>query len=139
MSETLGLQTVVEKRGGLDASMSASTFSAGQRQLMSLARALLRKLIRGRKSGVDSAGRGILLLDEVSSSVDRITERAMQEIIRTEFEGYTVIAVSQRLEMIMVFDKAVVMAAGEIVEVGSPTELASKANSKFGDLLMANM
>ncbi|KAJ6124534.1 hypothetical protein N7471_011851 [Penicillium samsonianum] len=42
---------------------------------------------------------GILLLDEVSSSVDQKTERIMQETIRTEFKNYTVIAVNHRLGM----------------------------------------
>lgn len=78
---------------------------------------------------------GILLLDEVSSSVDHETERVMQDIIRTEFRHYTVIAVSHRLDMIMDFDRVVVMDTGEIVEVGNPVELAGQSGSRFGDLV----
>lgn len=44
---------------------------------------------------------GILLLDEVSSNVNRDTDRAVQNIIREEFEGYTVIMVSHRLDMVL--------------------------------------
>lgn len=129
----MDLWKFVQERGGLDAGMSAGTLSAGQRQLMSLGRALLRRFIRAR-NGSDC---GILLLDEVSSSVDRETERVMQEIIRVEFRDYTIIAVSHRLDMIMDFDRVVVMDTGEIVEVGNPAVLAAQAETRFGDLVRA--
>ena len=76
-------------------------------------------------------------MDEVSSSVDHETERVMQEIIRTEFKDYTVVAVSHRLDMIMDFDRVVVMDTGEIVEVGNPIMLSQKEGSRFGDLVKA--
>jgi ABC-type multidrug transport system fused ATPase/permease subunit len=76
-------------------------------------------------------------LDEVSSSVDHETERVIQDIIRTEFAEYTVIAVSHRLDMIMDFDRVVVMDTGRIVEVGRPAVLAGEAGSRFGDLVRA--
>ncbi|KAJ5375709.1 ABC transporter integral membrane type 1 [Penicillium concentricum] len=123
----------VQERGGLEEGMSAGTLSAGQRQLMSLGRALLRRFVRAR-NGSDC---GILLLDEVSSSVDRETERVMQEIIRVQFKNYTVLAVSHRLDMIMDFDRVVVMDTGEIVEVGNPMVLAGQAETRFGDLVRA--
>lgn len=128
---TVGLWNFVQDRGGLNAGMSAGTFSAGQRQLLSLGRALLRRRVRA-QNGSDN---GILLLDEVSSSVDHETERVMQDIIRTEFRHYTVIAVSHRLDMIMDFDRVVVMDTGEIVEIGNPAELAAQPGSRFGDLV----
>lgn len=128
---TVGLWNFVQDRGGLNAGMNAGTFSAGQRQLLSLGRALLRRRVRA-QMGSDH---GILLLDEVSSSVDHETERVMQDIIRTEFRHYTVIAVSHRLDMIMDFDRVVVMDTGEIVEVGNPVELAAQSGSRFGDLV----
>ena len=124
----------VQDRGGLDGSMSAGTLSAGQRQLMSLGRALLRRRIRARKTKIHG---GILLLDEVSSNVDQETERVMQDIIRSEFRGYTVVAVSHRLDMIMDFDKVVVMDTGEVVEVGNPMALAKEEATRFGELVRA--
>lgn len=129
----------VQDRGGLDAGMSAGSLSAGQRQLMSLGRALLRRRIRAKNLGMGGSGSegGVLLLDEVSSSVDHETERVMQEIIKKEFKEYTVIAVSHRLDMIMDFDRVVVMDTGEIVEVGNPQLLAGEAESRFGDLVRA--
>ncbi|KAH8697489.1 P-loop containing nucleoside triphosphate hydrolase protein [Talaromyces proteolyticus] len=133
----VGLWSFVQERGGLNAGMSAGTLSSGQRQLMSLGRALLRRYARARNMGLGGGGsdRGILLLDEVSSSVDHETERVMQEIIKAEFRDYTVIAVSHRLDMIMDFDKVVVMDKGEIVEVGNPAVLAGEPGTRFGDLV----
>ncbi|RDL31764.1 Uncharacterized protein BP5553_09166 [Venustampulla echinocandica] len=135
----VGLWQFVQERGGLDSGMSAGTLSAGQQQLMSLGRALLRRRIRGRNLGIGGGGsdRGILLLDEVSSSVDHETEHVIQEIIRAEFRDYTVIAVSHRLDMIMDFDRVVVMDTGEVVEVGNPAVLAREVGTRFGDLVRA--
>lgn len=131
--ESVGLWDFVLEKGGLAASMSAGTLSAGQRQLLSLARVLLRRRHRSQQ-GTDS---GILLLDEVSSSVDQATEKVMQEIIKTEFERYTVVTVSHRLNMIRDFDEVVVMNKGCIVEVGNPRVLAAEAGSRFGELVRA--
>ncbi|KAF4440439.1 putative ABC multidrug transporter [Fusarium austroafricanum] len=136
---TVGLWHLVEELGGLDAGMNSETLSAGQRQLLSLGRVLLRRRIRTRNlcRNSDATDSGILLLDEVSSSVDHETERVMQEIVRVEFKSYTVIAVSHRLNMIMDFDRVVVMDTGEIVEVGVPKELAEEPGSRFGELVKA--
>ncbi|KAF7622110.1 multidrug resistance-associated protein [Aspergillus flavus] len=137
---------VQERAEGLHAPVTAGTLSAGQRQLFSLGRAVLRAMIRQRSTspspeeeGYDKQDQGgILLLDEVSSSVDRETERMMQEIIRAEFRHYTIIAVSHRLEMIMDFDRVVVMDRGEVVEVGNPAALKERgAGSRFGELVAA--
>ncbi|KAI0802868.1 P-loop containing nucleoside triphosphate hydrolase protein [Xylaria sp. FL0064] len=132
------LMQFVQDRGGLGASMSAGTLSAGQMQLLSLGRALLRRRSRARKllgTGGNEEEAGILLLDEVSSSVDRETERIMQEIIRTEFKNYTVIAVSHRLDMIMDFDRVVVMDKGEIAEVDNLRVLAAEEGARFHELI----
>ncbi|KAJ5611482.1 hypothetical protein N7528_008587 [Penicillium herquei] len=133
--ECVGLWGYVERLGGLAAGMNASSFSAGQRQLLSFGRALLRCSVRQRKYGAGGQLGGILILDEVSSSVDRETEHVMQEAIRTEFKNYPIIAVSHRLDMIMDFDRVVVIDTGEIVEVGKPIALAQEAGSRFGDLV----
>ncbi|XRM48571.1 hypothetical protein ABZX51_011487 [Aspergillus tubingensis] len=138
---------VQERAEGLLAPVTAGTWSAGQRQLFSLGRAVLRAKIRQRAqslsfpndAGSNNAAQagGILLLDEVSSSVDRETEQMMQEIIRAEFRAYTIIAVSHRLEMIMDFDRVVVMDRGEVVEVGNPVALKEASGTRFGKLVAA--
>ncbi|KAJ6005636.1 hypothetical protein N7451_003580 [Penicillium sp. IBT 35674x] len=131
--EAVGLWSFVQEHGGLDAPMVSGTFSAGQRQLLSLGRAMLRRGVRARSNH----GGGILLLDEVSSSVDHETEAVMQEIVRAKFKDYTVISVSHRLDMIMDFDRVVVMDMGEIVEVGNPAVLKGTPGSRFADLVRA--
>ncbi|KAL5364489.1 P-loop containing nucleoside triphosphate hydrolase protein [Aspergillus floccosus] len=135
---------VQEQAQGLQGPVRAGTLSAGQKQLFSLGRAVLRAMIRQRSTssspheGSDNQHQGgILLLDEVSSSVDRETECMMQEIIRAQFRHYTIIAVSHRLEMIMDFDRVVVMDRGEVVEVGNPAALKGLNGSRFAELVAA--
>ncbi|KPM39618.1 ATP-binding cassette transporter abc3 [Neonectria ditissima] len=128
------LAAFVDDRGGLHAGMSADDLSAGQKQLFSLGRAILRRRVRERITGGEKCS-GVLLLDEVSSSVDKVTDRAMQEIIRDEFENYTIVMVSHRLEMVMdFFDQVVVLDKGALVESGSPRELVDTPGSRFGEL-----
>ncbi|KAK7699572.1 hypothetical protein SLS64_011526 [Diaporthe eres] len=139
--DSVGLRTLVEERGDLAAGMAVDMLSQGQKQVFSLARALLRHKVRCRHLE-NSYGRtgatqgGILLLDEFSSGVDYETDRAMQKIIREEFEAYTIIMVSHRLEMVMHFDRVVMMDAGSIVETGRPSTLIEEEGSKFRDLWM---
>ncbi|KAI0503440.1 putative ABC multidrug transporter [Xylaria bambusicola] len=134
--QVVGMWDFIEERGGLEAGMAESTLSQGQRQLFSLARAVLRRRIRSQSLGLGGCGSegGILLLDEVSSSVDQTTERKMQKVIQEEFRNYTIIAVSHRLDMIMDFDRVVVMEQGKVVEVGNPMDLATSDETKFGSL-----
>lgn len=139
--ETVGLWAFVDERGGLEAGMTADTLSQGQKQLFSLARAVLRRRIRARGHEAEFGSKvgghgGILLLDEVSSSVDQDTERAMQKVIRDEFEGYTIVMVSHRLEAVMGFDRVVVMEKGEAVEEGRPGELVEREGGRFKELWM---
>jgi len=73
----------------------------------------------------------------VTASMDHQTERIMQRVIMNEFEKYTVIMVSHRLEMVMDFDTVLVMERGRVVERGSPRELATDESRHFGQLWMA--
>ncbi|KAG5794653.1 hypothetical protein H9Q69_006287 [Fusarium xylarioides] len=131
---TVRLAGFVQDKGSLNAGMSADDLSAGQKQLFSLGRAILRRRVRDRLAGGEKRG-GLLLLDEVSSSVDKVTDRAMQEIIREEFENYTIVMVSHRLEMVMdFFDRVIVLDRGTVVESGGPRELVETPGSRFSDL-----
>lgn len=135
----VGLLDVVGKRGGIGAGMTSGTLSGGQRQLFSVARAVLRHRLRAQASSAaqqETIG-GVLLLDEVSSSVDRETEKRIGEVILAEFAHYTVIAVSHRLDMIMDYDRVIVMDGGSLAEMGKPRELAAMAESRFGKLVRA--
>lgn len=137
--DSVGLRNLVEEHGGLAAGMAVDMLSQGQKQLFSLARALLRLRVRRRhlenSYGEAGAGQqGILLLDEFSSGVDHDTDRTMQKIIREDFKAYTVVMVSHRLEMVMDFDTVVMMDVGNVVETGRPSTLIEKEGSRFREL-----
>ncbi|GIC88015.1 uncharacterized protein Aud_004406 [Aspergillus udagawae] len=130
--ETVGLWPFVTERGGLYGPFAPDTLSQGQKQLFSLARAILRRRIRER-DGPEGA-RGILLLDEISSGVDLCTEHDMLLIVGEEFQGYTIVMVSHRLETVMDFDTVLVMDKGCMVEKGEPRLLVEEEGSRFKEL-----
>ncbi|KAI2865272.1 hypothetical protein CBS12448_2233 [Aspergillus niger] len=108
----LGMDRSTRQPYSLDLQISEGTFSRGQCQLLSLARALLRQ-----------TETKVLVLDEISGSVDIATERLMFQIIGNYFEHATVIAVTHRLRCIREFDQVVIMQDGCVVETGRPGEL----------------
>ncbi|KAJ9315863.1 hypothetical protein DTO271D3_3841 [Paecilomyces variotii] len=112
------LSKLLESRGGggLDADLTEQTLSHGEQQLFALSRAILRR-------GKGGAGR-ILILDEATSSMDVETDRLIQEVIRTEFSGYTILCVAHRMETIRDSDKIAVLDEGRLVRFGPPEELA---------------
>ncbi|XP_063790448.1 multidrug resistance-associated protein 1 isoform X2 [Pseudophryne corroboree] len=87
--------------------------SIGQRQLVCLARALLRKT-------------KILVLDEATAAVDLETDGLIQSTIRKEFEDCTVITIAHRLNTIMDYTRVMVLDKGQIVEFDSPSSLLQK-------------
>jgi ATP-binding cassette subfamily C (CFTR/MRP) protein 1 len=131
---SVGLTNFTEDRGGLEACIGVDDLSGGQRQLLCLGRAIVRKLVKSRKAQDEKTG-GILLLDEVSSSVDHNTDRRMHEIINSEFANYTVIGISHRLETVVdYFDRVVVLDGGRLVESGVPQDLITMPGTYFGNL-----
>ncbi|XP_034632062.1 canalicular multispecific organic anion transporter 1-like [Trachemys scripta elegans] len=84
--------------------------SVGQRQLLCLARALLRKS-------------KILILDEATAAVDLETDHLIQTTIRSEFANCTVLTIAHRLHTIMDSNRVMVLQAGRIVEYDSPERL----------------
>lgn len=111
----VGLWAVVEARGGLLADASIP-FSAGERQLLALACALLRRETLRMQAG-------ILVLDEFSASVDVETESKIMGVVSEQFSGWSVLSVAHRLRTIQDCNMVVVMDAGRIVEVGRPSSL----------------
>lgn len=99
-----------------------SNFSMGQRQLVCLARAILRN-------------NKILILDEATASVDPETDKLIQNTIRNKFADCTVMTIAHRLHTVMDYDKVLVMDAGEIVEFDHPYELVQKPMGFFRQLI----
>lgn len=109
--------------GGLEAQVSegGSNFSVGQRQLLSIARALL-------------TPSRILVLDEATAAVDVQTDKIIQETIRTEFKDRTILTIAHRLNTIMDSDKIVVLEQGRVAEFDSPQKLLADPSSMFHSL-----
>ncbi|XP_058058151.1 ATP-binding cassette sub-family C member 4-like [Anopheles bellator] len=115
-SAGLGLHSFVAAGG--------QNFSVGQRQLLCLARAILR-------------GNRILVLDEATANVDPDTDRLIQRAIREQFADCTVLTIAHRLNTIMDYDRVLVMDAGQAVEFGSPIELLERPGGMFRDIVLA--
>ncbi|WWD18144.1 hypothetical protein CI109_102593 [Kwoniella shandongensis] len=117
---------VMNNMGGtLDAEIAegGSNLSAGQRQLLCFARALLRKT-------------KLLVLDEATSSIDLETDEAVQQILRgSDFKGVTTITIAHRLNTIMDSDRVLVMSQGEVAEYDTPAALLEKPDSTFYSLV----
>lgn len=107
-----GYDTDVNKRGG--------RVSAGQRQLISFARAFL-------------ANPAVLILDEATASLDLPSERLVQEALQTLLADRTAIIIAHRLSTVAIADRVLVMEHGRVIEDGSPTELVG-ADGKFAAL-----
>lgn len=116
----VGLLDAINDAGGLNASVAKDTLSQGQKQLFSLAIAVLRARVREQDGG---ASGGVLLLDEVTSNVDRETEKTIMGVIDRVFKDYSILAVTHSLESVVSFDKVIVMAEGHVVKEGTPTSL----------------
>ncbi|KAJ2967702.1 hypothetical protein NQ176_g9533 [Zarea fungicola] len=95
---------------------SGSNLSQGQRQLLCLARAMLKKP-------------KVLVMDEATASIDYNTDSKIQETIR-EMKG-TVITIAHRLQTIVDYDKVLVLDKGEMVEFAHPWELISDQSTQF--------
>ncbi|KAL7329109.1 hypothetical protein PS15p_207267 [Mucor circinelloides] len=93
-------------------------FSQGQRQLLCLARALLK---RSR----------IVLMDEATASVDFETDRAIQKTIATEFADSTILCIAHRLHTVIEYDRILVLDQGQILEFDSPLTLITNPESSF--------
>uniref|UniRef100_A0A669EIM4 Canalicular multispecific organic anion transporter 2 n=1 Tax=Oreochromis niloticus TaxID=8128 RepID=A0A669EIM4_ORENI len=103
----------------LECSEGGENLSVGQRQLVCLARALLRKT-------------RILILDEATAAIDLETDDLIQSTIRTQFEDCTVFTIAHRLNTIMDYTRVLVLDKGRIAEFDTPTNLISKRGIFYG-------
>ena len=121
------LDHVVEENG--------DNYSLGEKQLLSLARALVRQT-------------KILILDEATSSVDYETDGKIQTTIATEFRSQTILSIAHRLHTILSYDRVLVLDQGKVVEFDTPVnlyragkifwEMCNKSNISGADIEAAN-
>lgn len=106
-------------------SEGGANLSQGQRQLMCLARSLLKSP-------------RIILMDEATASIDYETDAKIQQSIRTEFSDSTIITIAHRLRSIIDYDKIMVMDQGRLIEYATPHELLQKSDSMFSQMCQSS-
>ncbi|KAK8059557.1 hypothetical protein PG996_009487 [Apiospora saccharicola] len=116
-AQGINLATPVKAKG--------DNFSHGQRQVLSLCRALVRKS-------------KLMLLDEATASMDYETDQGIQEVLRRDLNEHgrdrTLVTIAHRLKTIIDYDRVVVLSAGCVIENGSPKELY-EAQGPFYDMM----
>uniref|UniRef100_A0A1I8B7Y0 ABC transmembrane type-1 domain-containing protein n=1 Tax=Meloidogyne hapla TaxID=6305 RepID=A0A1I8B7Y0_MELHA len=114
-------ETIREIEGGLDYKVaeSGANLSVGQRQLVCMARAVLRQKTC------------ILVLDEATAAIDPETDSRIQLSIRSHFKKCTILTIAHRLNTIIDYDRVLVMDAGKVAEFDSPNILLKDSDSLF--------
>ncbi|KAG5497592.1 hypothetical protein JKF63_03857 [Porcisia hertigi] len=118
-------ERVRDGAGGLDGRVQegGANYSVGQRQLLCLARALLKR------------GSAFLLMDEATANVDPALDRQIQRTVQHVFRNYTVVTIAHRLHTVAAYDAILVMDQGRVLEFGSPRELVEREGSAFSELV----
>jgi ATP-binding cassette subfamily C (CFTR/MRP) protein 1 len=121
--EAVNLGNLTRSKAGLDYQIKSGgeNLSAGEKQMICIARALLKKS-------------KVILIDEATSSIDMNNEEVFLNIVRERFSHSTVIMIAHRLKTIIKCDKIAVMREGKVVEFGSPIELLKMENGIFSDM-----
>ena len=117
-------EVIAELPKGLDEEVAegGENFSQGQRQLLCIARSLLRKP-------------KILVMDEATASIDNETDAAIQQMIRENFGDATVLTIAHRLNTIMDSDRVLVLDDGRIEELDTPANLLAKEDGHFRSMV----
>ncbi|EDV26684.1 uncharacterized protein TRIADDRAFT_22580, partial [Trichoplax adhaerens] len=105
-----------------EVSEAGSNFSVGQKQLLCLARAILKK-------------NKILVIDEATANVDFNTDQVIQKSIRSRFHHCTVITIAHRLNTVIDCDRIMVFKDGRLIEFDSPFALLQNKNSEFANMV----
>ena len=122
-----GLEEMIRARQGqlsADVAEGGSNFSLGEKQLICVARALLRKP-------------KLLLLDEATASIDAATDSMIQAMVRRVFAGTTQLTIAHRLNTIADSDIVVVLDDGRVAEMDSPEKLLQDPSSQYSAMVRA--
>lgn len=117
------LSNLYDSTEGLDKEIKSGgeNLSAGERQMICIARALLKH-------------NKVVLIDEATSNIDMNNEEIFLKTVKERFKDCTVLTVAHRLNTIINSDKIIVMSEGKFVEVGDPKELLQREDSIFGKM-----
>lgn len=125
--EEVQLKSLVFEYGeGLDIEVRGDglSLSAGQKQLLCLARAILRK-------------NKIIMMDEATANVDNETDRIIQKTVKDRFENCTLMVIAHRIRTIIESDKILVVDKGFCKEYGKPIKLLSQSDSLFKQMVLS--
>ncbi|OEL16196.1 ABC transporter C family member 13, partial [Dichanthelium oligosanthes] len=125
--EKCHMKEEIQSIGGLDIHVkeSGASFSVGQRQLLCLARAILKSS-------------KVLCLDECTANVDNQTANLLQDTISAECKGMTVLTIAHRISTVMKMDIILVLDQGKLVEEGNPEVLMNHKSSRFARFAKAS-
>ena len=121
----IGLENMLKKKNGLKYKVSEGglNLSVGERQLICIARAIMRKS-------------KIIIMDEATSSIDYKTETLIQKSLEKSLKNSTVITIAHRIKTIINYDRIIVLQSGELIEQGSPRQLINSKKGTFYELYM---
>ncbi|XP_056229586.1 multidrug resistance-associated protein 5 isoform X4 [Seriola aureovittata] len=103
---------------------NGENFSVGERQLLCVARALLRQC-------------KVLILDEATAAMDAETDALIQETIRSSFQDCTTLTIAHRLHTVLTSNRIMVLNQGQVVEYDEPSKLLANENSRLCSMLAA--
>ena len=120
--KSIGMEYILEKEGlNFIVKENGNNLSQGERQLLCIARALIRKSL-------------IIIMDEATSSIDYETEQLIQKVILNNLKDSTVLTIAHRIKTILDYDRILVFEQGNLIEEGSPKELIEKKEGHFFNL-----
>lgn len=120
------LQYIRTFENGLDTQVKEAMFSQGQKQLLSIARAIV-------------TNPPILLLDEITASLDSLTENKIVSVLQKASDNHTILSISHRLSSIIASDNVAILENGRIKNTGSPEELLQNDDWYRSNLKLENL